>query len=273
MNTISFKVFSLCKEIGLNKIATHFGINKNFNWVDFLSLEEDHLKGIVKEPAGKMVNVFPFGSVVFINLQHHEIVDIVNYLKKIEKNLDSPSYDFTDDYKLEITDDEEIINYDSMLVKNFDEYHTDILSIVLAKSVALEKVENDTENILDEIESVILLLKEGKLNSRDEKLAKTSARILSFKYNMISYIMLLDKPDITWDNQAAEELYIKLSHLFELNDRYDKIQAKSETLMDIVQVFTSLTHQKRGDKLEWMVIILIGIEIVLTLIDFFFFKL
>lgn len=267
MNSINFKVFSLCNEIGLNKIATHFGINKNFKWVDFLSLSEDHLKGIIKEPSDKMVNIFPFGSIVFINLQHHEIVDIVDYLKKLEKNLSSASYDFKDDYNVEIREDEEVINYDGMLVKNFEKYHTDILSIVLAKSVALEKVEADTEVILDEIELVISLLKEGKLNFRDEKIAQTSARILSFKYNMISYIMLLDKPDITWDNQAAEELYIKLSHLFELYDRYDRIQAKSDTLMDIVQAFTSLAHERRGNKLEWMVIALIAFEIILSLVE------
>jgi uncharacterized Rmd1/YagE family protein len=83
--------------------------------------------------------------------------------------------------------------------------------------------------------------------------------------------MLLDKPDITWENQDAETLYIQLSQFYELKDRYDKIQAKTETLMDITQVFGSLTHQRRGNKLEWMVIILIAIEIVLTLIEFYFF--
>jgi uncharacterized Rmd1/YagE family protein len=158
-----------------------------------------------------------------------------------------------------------------MSVKELKSYHLETLAIVLSKSVALEKVEKDLSNLLDEVEGMVDLLSRGILNISDAKNAKMSARILGFKFETISYIMLLDKPDITWENQDAETLYIQLSQFYELKDRYDKIQAKTETLMDITQVFGSLTHQRRGNKLEWMVIILIAIEIVLTLIEFYFF--
>lgn len=272
METKSIKAFSLCNEISLDKISSHFGINKKFKWEDFLTLREGHLKGVLPVPEGKSALIFPFGSIVFVNMEHHEIVDVVNYLKKIEGNLKNADYRFGESYMLKIGAEEPSVDFNSMSVKEFKNHHSEILAIILAKSVALDKVETDLNNLLDEAENIVDLLERGILNISDEKNAKMSARILGFKFDTISYIMLLDKPDITWENQEAESLYMQLSQFFELAERYEKIQTKTEILMDITQVFGSLTQQKRGNKLEWLVIILIGFEIILTLIEFIFLK-
>lgn len=76
-------------------------------------------------------------------------------------------------------------------------------------------------------------LHQGKLTVSDEKLAKMSASILEFKLSTISYIMLLDKPAITWNHEEASELFDGLAALFELNERYGKNRHKIDTLMDI----------------------------------------
>lgn len=272
MKNIAFKAFAIGKEINTNLLATHFGIRKNFKWEDTLRLGEQQLTGIIKEPEDKTVVLFSFGSAVFINMVHHEIMDIVTYLKGLDSNLVNPSYDFSDDYSIETGCEEETINNGYMALQELAPYHREILSVILAKSVALEKIEAEIEILLDELEAVINLLKSGRLSARDDKLAQISAQILSFKYNTISSIMLLDKPDIAWYNEKAEELYNNLSHMFELDERYSKVQAKTGTLMDIVQVFTSLAQHKKANTLEWMIIILILIEIVISLVDFFMFK-
>jgi required for meiotic nuclear division protein 1 len=77
--------------------------------------------------------------------------------------------------------------------------------------------------------------------------------------------MVLDKPDITWENQEADRLYLTMANLFELRRRYDEIRHKSETLMDITEVFTSLSQARRANQLEIIIIILIFVEIVLYL--------
>lgn len=270
MTGYSFEAFALFKEINLNTIATHFGINKEFKWEDFLRLQEDQLSGIVHNPVGKRVNLFPYGSVVFMNMEPQEIQDVVNYLLKVDSKLSAPDYTYHDDYNLQVTSEEESVTNDTMLVHEITFYHLEILSTVLAKSVALENVEIDIESVLDDVEAVIDLLQSGNLNYRDDTLSRTSSRILRFKYKTLSTIMLLDKPDITWNNKGAEALHEEMSHLFELGDRYDSLQAKSRTLMDIIEVFSTLTQQRRVNNLDWMIIILIAISIVISLIDFYF---
>lgn len=268
MSSTSFRVFALFSEISLNRIASHFGIRKKFEWEDFLRLGPAQLKTVIREPDEKLVDIFPFGSIVFINMQHHEIVDTVNYLMTVDPALGTPVYHYADDYELVLTEEPESVDYDAMRVHRLAHYQPGILSLVLAKSVALEKVEADIEQLLDDVEPVIDRLQHGNLSARDDTVAKMAARILRFKYNTVSYIMLLDKPDITWNNADAEALYTNLSRIFELDERYDKMQAKSSTLMDILQMFTSLVQHRKSNSLEWMIIVLIAIEIVIMLLEY-----
>jgi uncharacterized Rmd1/YagE family protein len=274
MDSIEFKAVVVCNELNLGNIAQHFGIYRKFRWEDLLKLTENELKGIIKQPENKVVYIFHFGSLVFINCEHHDIMDILQYLKRIEKNVNTANLlDYSDDYKLEINAEESpALNNDFMVAAELSDHHLEIVSTVLAKSVALEKTEKAIDLLLDEIEEVVTYLNQGQLTTSDSQLAKLSAKVLGFKLNTLSYIMLLDKPDITWVNEAAESMFIELSSIFELEDRYGKLRQKSDTLLDITQVFSTLAHAKRGNRLEWAVIILIAIEIVLSLYEMFVMK-
>ncbi len=274
MNSVDFKAVVVCNELNLSNIAQHFGIYRKFRWEDSLRLTENELKGIIKEPEKKVVYIFHFGSLVFINCEHHDSMDILEYLKRLEKNVTTTNLrDYSDDYKIEINAQESpALNNDFMVVAKLNDHHMEIVSTVLAKSVALEKTEKAIDLLLDEIEDVVSYLNQGQLTTSDSQLAKLSARVLGFKLNTLSYIMLLDKPDITWVNEDAEYMFTELSSIFELEDRYGKIRQKSDTLLDITQVFSTLAHAKRGNRLEWAVIILIAIEIVLSLYEMFVMK-
>jgi required for meiotic nuclear division protein 1 len=272
MQTYDFKSTVVSNEININEIAKHFGINKKFKWEEPLILDEKNLEGIILQPKKKFAFIFHFGSIAFINLTFHEMQDIVNYLKNSDKSLDmNIPFKYVEDFKLEIKQDlkpedkEDIIfeiNYNSITANKLYNYILDIIATLLAKSVALEKIENDIDEILDEIENIIEFLDKGKLNLGDEQLAKMSGKILRFRYNTISSLMLLDKPDIAWKKEDAEDFFLQLSTLFEMKDRYEITKKKTDVLLDIIEVFTGLTHAKRGTKLEWMVIILIAIELI-----------
>lgn len=266
-----FKAIVLGNEINLNKIAQHFGSNRKLKWEEYLVLGGE-LQEIIREVAAKRVYLFHFGSIVFSEFQHHEIMDVLNYLKSLEVGINEiNAFKYVDEYKIEFDPQSEFaINNDYMVTGRQEEYQLDIVSTVLAKSVALEKIESDISRVLDEIEEVVNNLYQGELAVSDEKLAKLSASILEFKLSTISYVMLLDKPAITWNNENAGELFDELTLLFELADRYEKLRHKIDTLMDITEVFSGLAHAKRGTRLEWAVIILIGIEICLSLYALFF---
>lgn len=272
MQSWSFKSLVLSSEINLNKLAAHFGINHKFKWEDPLVLNDSALKGIVNDVENKWVYIYNFGSIVFINMEHHEIMDVVNYIRNIDLNLKNNVPDnYIDEYRLEVSPEYEYMLYNDLMTSNeFAPYYLDILALVLAKSTSLRKIENDTEKLLDSIEDVINYLDTGKFNMSDEQIAKTSAQVLRFKYHTISNLMLLDKPRSAWNNEDIENFFIQVTELFEFKDRYQKITRKSEILTDITEVFATLSHEKRGTKLEIMVIVLILFELIIGIVGFIF---
>lgn len=270
MQAWSFKSIVLCNEINLNVIGSHFGINSKLKWEDPLILSESSLDGIIKEPQNKYVYIYHFGALVCINMAFHEIQDLIKYLKEIDSSLknNTPS-EFIDEYKLEIDSSYKFAMYnDYMTTNELLPYYVDIISLVLAKSTSLRKIEIDIDKLLDQIEDIINYLDTGKFNVSDRQIAKTSAKILRFKYNTISYLMLLDKPRSAWDDEDIENFFSKMISLFEIRDRYDKISHKTEILQDITEVFSSLTYEKRGVRLDLWVIILFAIEILFSVFQF-----
>ena len=117
--------------------------------------------------------------------------------------------------------------------------------------------------IIDEADE---LLGQGFLELSDRNLAKLAAAVMSFKFTSIDQIMILDKPDVTWDDVTAERLYLKLSTMFELQGRYHAITQRAETLLDVTGVLSNLSHARRSARLEWIIIILIALEILLALL-------
>jgi required for meiotic nuclear division protein 1 len=279
METLEFKSSVISNELDITEIAKHFGISKKFKWDEPLVLNEKCLKGVIPHPENKFVFLFNFGSMVAVNLTMHEIKDVLEYLKKHDRNIKPNStLKYIDDYKLlideKMVNDENdnldfVINYDCLVVRKLERFHTNILATILAKSAAFDKVESDIDVLLDELENVISMLDKGHLKINDRTLSIMSGKILRFKYSTISNIMILEKPDVAWANEDAEGIFVELTKLFELKERYEKMRHKTEVLMDITEVFSSLTHAKRGNKLEWLVIILIFFELILSLIEKF----
>jgi uncharacterized Rmd1/YagE family protein len=271
MNSWDFQSIVVGNEINLSAIASHYGINKKFKWEDPLVLSGSALSSLLKNTENKHVYMYNFGSLVFINMAFNEIQDMVKYLKTIDKTMKIDDIQkFSDDYRLEVRADYEYsLGNETMTASLFEKYYLDIISMILAKSISLEMVEYETDKLLDNIEDVIGFLEQGKLNMSDKQLAKTTAKVIRFKYNTISNLMLFEKPSAAWNNEDIEKFFMEMMNLFDIEDRYSKITRKTEILRNITEVFGSLSHEKRATKLEVIVVLLILFEVILALFEFF----
>ncbi|MDQ0970868.1 putative Rmd1/YagE family protein [Neobacillus niacini] len=271
MRDLSFKAFAITNEIDLNKIAVHCGIPKKFTWEEPLILRGEILKSILYKDVddSQMVLVFSFGSIVFINhTTPNEITALLNYLHSFEPDIEVKNADrYSDDYSLHIKDTESIeLTDEYVVVPEYEDYYPELISTVLAKSVALEKTEEQLGQINDKLETMIDRLEKGKLRIGNKELARTTAKIIRHEYNTLAYIMILDKPDITWTSSSAGEFYDRMLEFFELNDRYKILKSKTEILYNIMDGFSTISHSIRGLFVEWIIVILILFEIVLSLL-------
>ncbi len=272
MKAITFKAFAITNEIDLNKIAIHCGIPKKYTWEQPLILKSDILKSILHKNVdeSKMVLVFSFGSIVFINHLHRdEITGFLEYIHSFEPDIDvQNTVTYTDDYSLHIGETETIeLTDEFVVVPEYEIFYPELIATVLAKSVALEKTEEQLGKIHDKLESMIDRLEKGKLRIGNKELASTTAKIVRHEYNTLAYIMILDKPDITWSSSTAGEFHDKMLDFFELNDRYKILKSKTDILYHIMEGFSTISHSIRGLFVEWIIVILIVIEVVLTLLE------
>jgi uncharacterized Rmd1/YagE family protein len=268
MNQYRFTAFGLASELDLNRLGTLLGIGRKYRWEEPMLLEPSTLKPLAADRSREgQVYLYYFGAAVFLNCGDDVVRDFSRALgKTLEGFAGLPDIRYQDDYSLRIEAGADLaVTNDYAVMPSFERAFVDTIAFVLAKSVALERIEDRVDTVLDEVEGLIALLGQGRLGIPDKRLAQLAAKILDFKYRSIAYIMVLDKPDITWESPEVDRLYLTMANLFELSLRYQQIKHKSETLMDITGIFSDLSHARRASRLEWIIIALIFIEIVIYL--------
>ena len=270
MEVFSFAAWALNGELDLNRLAGEFGISRRYRWEEPMVLDPQHF--VPADPADVSVErvfLYYFGGVVFQNCSPETISVFWQGLARVVAELrDRPQLKYYDDYSLRIDPAATAaITNDAATVCHFEPELSASICFVLAKSVALERIEEQLDLVLDEVEGLIAQLDQGKLTLSDKRLAKLASSILNFKYRSIAHIMVLDKPDITWESAEVDRFYLTMATLFELNQRYGAIKHKTETLLNITEVFSSLSHARRATRLEWIIIVLIAIEIVIYVLE------
>lgn len=271
MINLQFKAYSIVNEIDLNKIAVKCGIPKKYTWEEPLVLQGDLLPLIFGREFtdDQKIMVFSFGSIVLVNVPGTDMTTLLEYIREFEKDIEAKDWkSYTDDYEIRVGEvDEPEINDAFAVVPQYEIFYAELVAIVIAKSVAMEKSEFQLGKILDKLEEIIDRLEHGKLRVGDRELARTTARVARHQYNTINYIMILDKPDITWSNSDASLFYEKMSDFFELNDRYIVLTKKTDVLNNIISGFSSISHSIRGMFVEWVIVLLIIVEVILMVVD------
>ena len=273
MNDLTFTTFAVAKEIDLNRIAVAVGIRKKFTWEEPLVIEGESLRKITSGGVPEeRIYVFSFGSIVFVNSDRRHTEAILTYLKSLVPEIDIANYGvYQENYAVHLQAGQEIECTDMFVqVPEMLPFYPLLVSTVIAKSAALERIEEQLGRILDDLESKIDSLEKGRPNIGNRELARTTARIVRHEYNTIAYTMILDEPDITWTSSDASEFYGMMSEFFGLSDRYEVIRSKTEVLKSIIGGFSSISNSRRGLFVEWVIVVLIAVELlIMMIVDFF----
>lgn len=274
MKKMQFLARVVANEIDLNKLADDCSIPKKYTWEEPLILREGVLQAIIGEdcPADRAVFIFSFGSVVFVNIGQEGQEKIFSFIKRLEpKALVKENEMFVDDYELHIDPEAEKIELNDRfaVAPEYQPFYMELAADVIAKSVALEKIEERLSDITDTVEPLLDRMEKGKLRVGDKRIAVISSKIARYQYNTIAYIMILDKPDVTWVRNDAAEFYEMMSVFFELNDRYVTLKQKTELLSAVVEGISATSHTVKSVFVELLILVLILVEVVIMLIDLF----
>lgn len=239
-----------------------------------IKLDCSFKKGIEKasysEYRGTYLIYTPFNVLTFINWDKEAMLEA---LKKLGMR-DAHRYEHTtlyQDYPIRIDDTLTKschINNEYISLKEKSTLSLIIIALVVSQSVGLEKYEHALEKYFTRSRRLLDMTKKHSLLRRS-KLVEFAKELTFIRHAMLTDLFLLDKPNILWDNTEAENLYNHLASILELKDRFDIVSFKLNHLKEDITRVLDLINHKHSEFLEWIVIILIGIEIVVMVIEFF----
>ena len=270
MKHFEFKAYAILNEIDLNKIAVDCGIRKN-TLGGALILDHRLLGNTLYQEYGteSKVLIFSFGCIVLINTPEDIMPRLLSFIKSSSLRLIcTTGAAIPDEYELRIEPEGTLeITDEYAVVPRYELFYMELAAIIIAKSVAMEKQNMNWENFrparIDDRPA-----RRGPAACRQQGACqRATAQVTRHQYNTISYIMILDKPDVTWSNSDASLYYEKMSEFFELNDRYTILTKKADIMNNIINGFSFISHSIRGLFVEWVIVLLIVFEVILMVLD------
>jgi uncharacterized Rmd1/YagE family protein len=143
--------------------------------------------------------------------------------------------------------------------------HMIVIADALAKSVALARDERQVAAAFDTIEPLARQLAEhGKTPEGRRAILKHIGNALLVQQRVTGRVAVAEKPDVVWDRPDLDRLYGRLEDEYELKERAELLSHKLSVIADTAKVLTDIIDTRRALRLEFIVVVLIAIEIVIA---------
>jgi uncharacterized Rmd1/YagE family protein len=209
---------------------------------------------------------FNYGVIVFSGHTESEIIAAV---KKIESCLKTPEPWIRDDHELSVVPGADLqFEFDQVIVDHLDSKIIRIAMLNLAQSIALDHYHETSEHLLMEIRGFTNNLEtSGKLSINRRNMLKFIGRALNTKNDIADNIYIFDAPEQVWDEEYLDSLHKGLMRHFDLRVRFSEIEYTLRIIEDNLRVFREISQHRESNLLEWIIIILILVEVLNLLIS------
>lgn len=141
-------------------------------------------------------------------------------------------------------------------------------SYALAQSVRLSIYENQIDESIGNSRSIPEAMAErGNVEVTSIQLSQQMGRLFVLRCDVNLHTDILDTPDIFWDEEQFEPHYLAGREYFDIDKRVHILNHRLDVLKDLYELLQNSLNVKHGNKLEWIVIILILVEVFLELLE------
>ncbi|OTF81853.1 DUF155 domain containing protein [Euroglyphus maynei] len=221
--------------------------------------------------------VFDEGSIVFWNMSASECSLVLKLLREFEMN----------PYEQHIVN-EEREEIDVVLTRsppsrlsrgfihlNMDNEPTAVnmdkfaFSNAIALSVKLSIWEANLDRYIDSIGYITQDMKEGrKIRLSRDQVFKKTGQLFGFRHRLNLSSDMLDTPDFYWNREELERLFTATYFHLNINKRTRVMNEKLNHCIELMDLLSSHLNDIHHVRLEWMIIILIMIEVVFEVVHY-----
>ena len=211
--------------------------------------------------ASQYLYIFRYGAISFFNYEQSEISSFFGTLQPYCRNFFSA--DFNDELIVETNAPENRISHNKIEIKNSAPEVLRMIMLNVSQSVTLDYYSDQTEKLLEETNSYTqLLARRGRLVISGRKLKKFIGKTLLLKNRIAENLYIFDSPPEAWENEQLDKLHNELKRNFDLQDRFRDVSEGLQIVKDNLELFKDILQYRTSLLLEWIVIILIGVEVI-----------
>lgn len=266
----------------------------NYVVLRFGSIKPEHI-GLGASISGSDIQymvVFQYGSVVLFNVRDHEID---RYLQIVKKHASEVLHDmkkdgkgslkdgkegslkdgkdgaFTDEYEVKEKPTLETwmeggLDYIMLQYLNIDGIRT--IGSVLGQSIALDYYVRQVDGMVGEFTDINRgMEKTGTFTMKRKKLFQLVGKANSNLADVILKLGLFERSDIAWKDAKYAQIWEYLRDEFELTQRFASLDFKLKFVEHNIRFLQEILQNRKSDFLEWLIIVLIGAEILISVYD------
>lgn len=206
--------------------------------------------------------VFEFGVIVFWGMTEDNKQSLIKRLQPYI--IDAYTFEEFEHFTFELGAESAKIHADHISLTSDASLERLGVSHALAQSVKLSTFERIAQEVI--VENAYIpqsLAKTGKIKLSRRNLARLRGALFSTKSDILLNFNLLDTPDFFWDHPELEGHYLLISRYLDVVSRVTVLSKKLETISELLDMLANEQNHKHSSTLEWIIIILISVEIVL----------
>jgi uncharacterized Rmd1/YagE family protein len=205
--------------------------------------------------------VFKYGVVCFLGYSEIEMAAFFQMVTPYCKNLFGQR--LSDEFDIETDSQAVNYGYNKIEIPSPDTDELRLIMLNVSQSVALDYYNQQTNSLLEETNNYTQLLeRKGKINMGGIKLKKYIGRTLNLKNRISANLYIFDSPEETWENENLNKLDIGLKKTFDLQARFRTIQEGLGIVKENMELFKDLLQNRNSTTLEWVIIVLILVEVI-----------
>jgi uncharacterized Rmd1/YagE family protein len=218
-----------------------------------------------REGKDGVVTLFRYGVVVLFGISVLEEDEVLRNLgnriiRPVALREDETAY-----VEISPDKDEQILPGGPILLKSITPEHLLVIADALAKSVVLARDEREVSSVIEVVEPFARQLAEkGRTPGGRRAILKHVGNALLVQHRVSGRVAVAEKPDVVWDRPDLERLYARLEDEYELKERADALSRKLAVISETAEVLTDMIDTKRSLRLEFIIVMLIVFEIVIT---------
>ena len=218
--------------------------------------------------SGGLAVIYRFGAAVFVGVDRAAQAETIEALRPRVTDIAEPMEVEVAAVQVGEAGGDNVIGSGRVTLVDVSTERLLIVADALAKSVALADDERYLRGVFEKLEPFARdLAATGGAALTSQALLRLLGETLVAQARMVGRVEVQEKPDLLWDRPDLQRLYAKLEDEYELIERANVLARKVKVVEEIASTLADVTDVRRTVRLELAVVVLIGVEIVLSLFD------